>query len=79
MATQIATAPTAAPVDERDEMVSEGMVTVEAARQFLGVSRSTIYALMDAGQLAYVKFGRSRRVPRRALRAFASGNLVSCG
>jgi predicted DNA-binding transcriptional regulator AlpA len=33
----------------RAEMVDGGMMTVEEGRQFLRVSRSTIYDLMDSG------------------------------
>jgi excisionase family DNA binding protein len=53
------------------------MMTVEEARQFLRVSRSTMYELMDSGQVAYVRFGRNRRVPRRALITFATSGLVA--
>jgi excisionase family DNA binding protein len=34
-----------------------------------------MYALMENGQLAYVKIGRSRRVPKRALLELLAGNL----
>ena len=46
------------------------------AARFLGVSRSKVYAMMDAGELTYAKFGRSRRVPRRALLELAEKSLV---
>jgi excisionase family DNA binding protein len=58
-------------------MVGDGMMTVEEARQFLRVSRSTMYELMDSGQIAYVRFGRNRRVPRRGLIEFATRGLVA--
>jgi excisionase family DNA binding protein len=38
------------------------LLTVEAAARCLGLSRSTIYQLMDSGQLAYCRFGRARRI-----------------
>jgi excisionase family DNA binding protein len=58
-------------------MVTDGLMTVEEARQFLRISRSTIYEIMDCGQLPYVKFGRNRRIPRRALIEFSTTNLVA--
>jgi excisionase family DNA binding protein len=33
----------------------------------LALSRTAVYGLMDRGELEYVKFGRSRRVPRAAV------------
>lgn len=44
---------------------------VEAA-EVLGVSRTTLYQLMGAGDLAFVLIGRARRVPVAALRKFVS-------
>lgn len=57
-------------------LMSEGLATVEEAREFLGLSRSKVYSLMDGGELAYVKIGRARRIPRRALTALAEKNLT---
>lgn len=54
---------------------ADGLVTVIEAATFLGLSRSQVYALMERGQLVYVKLGRSRRIPRRALIELASKNL----
>ena len=67
---------TTALVDDREQLVTDGMMTVEQGRQFLQVSRSTLYELMDSGQLKYVRFGRNRRIPRRALIEFAANQLV---
>jgi len=49
----------------REDLVSEGLLKIREAAEFLKLSRSRLYELMDAGELAYVKIGRSRRVPRR--------------
>jgi len=57
-------------------LVADGLVRVREAAQFTGLSKSTIYTLMDSGRLAYVTIGRSRRIPRRALLRLASTNLV---
>lgn len=40
----------------------ETLQTVAAVARHLAVSRSKIYQMMDAGQLPFVKFGRSRRI-----------------
>ena len=55
--------------------VSDGLLSVAAAAAFLSVSRSKLYEMMDGGLLPYVKLGRSRRVPRRALVELAAGGL----
>lgn len=35
---------------------------VSAVAKFLCISRSKVYDMMDAGQLPYVKLGKSRRI-----------------
>jgi excisionase family DNA binding protein len=59
-----------------DELIGDGFVTVPKAAEFLGVSRAKVYQVMDAGELPYAKFGRSRRIPRRALHEYAQSCLV---
>ena len=39
------------------------LLTVHQASQLIGVSRTTLYKLMDTGQLSHVHIGASRRVP----------------
>jgi excisionase family DNA binding protein len=56
-------------------LLAEGLISVSEAAEFLGVSRSMVYVLMEDGQLPYVKIGRARRIPRRALLAFAAERL----
>jgi excisionase family DNA binding protein len=65
------TAPTSAA-----SLVEDGLATVGQAADFLGLSRATLYALMERGELPFCKIGKSRRVPRRALQEFAASNLV---
>ncbi len=52
---------------EHELLVSDGLMTIREAAEFLRLSPSTLYTLMDHGELAFVKLGRSRRIPRRAL------------
>lgn len=47
---------------ERPEPIMLRAVEVAA---LLGLSRSEVYRLMDRGMIPSVRFGRSRRVPRR--------------
>ena len=50
--------------------------TVPQVAAFLAVSRSKIYQMMEAGQLAYVKLGKSRRIPWDAVHGMVEENLV---
>lgn len=52
-------------------------MNVKQAADFLGISVAGVYKLMSVGQLGYAKIGRSRRIPKNALVAFAAKNLVS--
>ena len=49
------------------------MVDLATAAQLLSVSRTSLYALMDSGQLDSRHIGRRRLVPRAALEAYAAG------
>lgn len=62
----------------REEIVEDGLLTVKAASDFLGIARSTLYELMERGKLSYVRVAgtRSRRIPKRALVAIAAEGLV---
>ena len=59
-----------------DEVVEEGFVALPGAGKFLSVSRSFLYLVMDRGELVYVKFGRSRRIPISALKKYAQERLI---
>ena len=43
------------------------LVTIKQAVRILNLGRSTIYQLIDAGEIETVHFGRSRRIPVRSL------------
>lgn len=67
-----------APVD----LLADGLVTVLEAAAFLGLSRATIWSMMDRGDLPFVHGGadpgaprRLRRIPRRALVDWAAARL----
>lgn len=46
------------------------LVRVEEAARLLSLSRSTIYEMLDAGELPSVRRGAARRIPVAALRAW---------
>jgi excisionase family DNA binding protein len=43
------------------------LLTVNQAAELLGIGRSTVYELIDAGELISVKRGASRRIPLKAI------------
>lgn len=62
--------------EEDLRLVEDGLDTIREAIRFSSLSRSTLYELMDAGVLRFVKLGRSRRIPRRALLELVASHLV---
>jgi excisionase family DNA binding protein len=61
--------------DQPDQLLADGLERVRDSARFLSVSVSQVYALMQRGELPFVKIGKSRRIPRRALVEFAKRNL----
>lgn len=61
--------------EEGLEIVADGLFTVAEAAGYLALSRSSVYALMDAGELAFVKIGKSRRIPKRSVYDLAARHL----
>ncbi|MBL8796596.1 MAG: helix-turn-helix domain-containing protein [Planctomycetia bacterium] len=59
-----------------DDLVRDGLDRVRDACTFLGLSQAMVYKLMDSGMLPFVKLGRSRRIPHKALIELAARNLV---
>ncbi|MFF2301957.1 helix-turn-helix domain-containing protein [Streptomyces sp. NPDC058128] len=51
---------------------ARALFTVEVAAEYLSFGRSTVYELMAAGDLPYVKVGRSRRIRLVELDAFVA-------
>jgi len=61
---------------ERLDLLSEGLLDVREAENFSGLKKSKLYNLMQTGELAYVKIGSARRIPRKALVNLMAKNLV---
>jgi excisionase family DNA binding protein len=57
-------------------MFADGFASIREAEDFLSVSRSTIYKLMDSRELPFAKVGKCRRIPWRSLREYAQKCLV---
>jgi excisionase family DNA binding protein len=53
------------------------LLTIPEAVKALGVSRSVLYQLLDAGEVVSIKIGRSRRVPVITLEDFVARRLAA--
>ena len=62
--------------EENLDLVKRGMLRLSEAGDFLGISRSALYQLMERGELPYTKIGTSRRIPKQALMELAASGLV---
>lgn len=52
------------------------LLRVKDAAKLLGLGQTTLYKLMDAGRLAYVRFGASRRIELAALTALIDRSRI---
>ena len=50
------------------------LVRVEEAARLLSLSRSTIYEMMDSGELPSIRRGAARRIPLAALREWVEAH-----
>ena len=50
---------------EKPALSQEGFASVREAATFLSIGRSTLYKMMEGGQLRYAKIGKCRRIPWR--------------
>ncbi len=58
-----------------DELIAEGLVSLDEAMKFLSISRPTLNRLLDQGVLPTVRLLTTRRIPRRALLDFAARSV----
>lgn len=63
-------------LEERKEMVRDGLLDVRQAEDFSGLKKSKLYQLMATGELAYCKIGAARRIPKSALVELLARALV---
>lgn len=52
-------------------------VSVDQASRLLGIGRSTMFGLLESGEVRSVKVGGRRLIPMRALDDFLSGDFVA--
>jgi len=57
------------------ELAADGALPIPEAVKFSGCSRSVLYEQMELGMLAFLKVGRRRLIPRRALVEFLAKRL----
>lgn len=67
--------PCDAPVTARIGGLEPLLLTPTEAAAALGVSRTTVYELMGSNSLAFIRIGKSRRIPVTALRDFIGRSL----
>jgi excisionase family DNA binding protein len=60
-----------------DPPIEPLLIRVEEAARMLSLSRSTIYEMLDAGELPSVRRGVARRIPLAALRAWVAERTTS--
>ena len=53
--------------------------SINEVKDMYSLGRTSLYKLMDEGELVYVKLGRSRRIPRRAVVELAARGLCGRG
>ena len=53
------------------------LVRVEEAARLLSLSRSTIYEMIDRGELPSIRCGTARRIPLAALHAWVERQVIS--
>jgi excisionase family DNA binding protein len=68
---------TASRIGSVDPVVDDGFASIEEGCKYLRVCRATLYGLMESGAVSYAKFGKSRRIPWRALKDYAARSLVA--
>ena len=59
-----------------EQIVQEGLVTIETAMDFLDISRASLYRLINDGTLPTVKLIGARRIPRRSLIDLAASRVT---
>jgi excisionase family DNA binding protein len=60
---------------ESNATLGEGLVPVRTVAQHLSVHRTTVYDLINKGQLPVVRVGKGFRIPITAVRELATARL----
>ncbi len=59
-----------------EELAADGFMRAREAAEFLGLSRSQIYELMNQGPLPYRRLGAARMIPRVAIQRWSALGIV---
>lgn len=73
--TQLQALPERSSRAESEEPLADGAVGVGEAVRFAGVGRTVLYGAMATGALCYLRVGRRRLIPKRALVRFLAEHL----
>lgn len=60
----------------RDQSLPPLAVSPDTAAELLGIGRTKLYELLDAGRIASLKVDRRRIIPMKALEAFLGGECA---
>jgi len=66
-------------LDRALELLKDGALRIPEVTRTYGIGRSTLYEAMKKGELAYLKIGNARRIPRRAVEEWLAKHLVIGG
>jgi len=66
-------------MSEKEKLTIDGALGIPEACEFTGLGQSFLYALMEDGQLKFIKVGRRRVIPRVELRRLLAKSLVGAG
>ena len=66
-------------VKTQQDLVSGGLDRIREVAEFLKICTAQVYRLMENGSLPYMKLGKSRRIPHRAVVELAAANLTKVG
>lgn len=69
----------AAPAPQAIDPWADGGLTVQDAVAWSGIKRSSLYAAMDAGRLAFTKHGTRRLIARASLRLLLAAGQGAAG
>jgi excisionase family DNA binding protein len=61
--------------DDKMRLLETGVLNVRQAADMVGQCVASVYAAMERGDLPYIKLGRSRRIPKRALLEWMAANM----
>ncbi len=64
--------------DHEQNIVLEPLLTIDAMMKMLGVTRPTIYALMEREGLPYIKIGKSLRFSPPSVRTWLIEHEQTC-